>query len=270
MAESQVIRPEEIELLRSFRHQLRDVANTPQPTARLAVAPDVPELRSLAVFPGAFNPPTEAHLALAHAAREAGFDGVCFALGSVILAKPATKGLIQEDRLLLLHQLARQEPGLGVLIHNRGLYADQAEAVRRILPDLDDLAFLVGTDKLVQLFDPAFYDDMDRALERFFLVARLLVAPRADVDDQALHKVTSHPLYRRFTARVGELSLGPHWMHLSSTAVRERLERGEDTSGELPGDVRRFLLRTRPFAPDRSIYEKRCARIREADGASRR
>src|SRR5262249_60555782 len=86
------------------------------PTARIITA--TPAVGSLAVMPGAYNPPTRAHLALADAARDRGFGAVLFALGTTTLDKRET-GLALEERLQLLPEIAESRDRLrGVLQHH--------------------------------------------------------------------------------------------------------------------------------------------------------
>ena len=244
-----------------FRGEIEAVTRSPRPLARVLVPRgETSPLRSLAVMPGAYNPPTLAHLALAHAAGGLGFERVFFSLGSRILDKTET-GLALEDRLALLVGLAGDEPGLGVVVQNRGLYAEMAEALRDAFPACEDLAFVVGMDKIPQLFDPRYYDDMPGSLATLFSRARFVVAPRGAEGRDALERRLAEPAALPFAERFEWLDFDPRWREQSATAVREELERGEHVDTLLPPAVAAFVRETGAFRePDR--YAARVARLR--------
>jgi nicotinamide-nucleotide adenylyltransferase len=220
-----------------WRATIAEVAAGPEPTARVLTPQTT--TRSLAVLPGAYNPPTRAHLTLAESARARGFETVLFSLGTVTVDKPES-GLRLEERVQLLVEVAR-ESGFGVVLVNRGLYAEQAEALRRSLNDVERLAFVIGMDKVAQIFDGRYYTDRDRALGALFERAELLVAARGDLDHAALEGLLREPPARAFAHRIEWLDLDPRVREVSSTAVRERLARGEPASEWLPPTVDRYL-----------------------------
>ena len=106
-------------------------------------------------------------------------DAVSFVLGTVTVDKTVT-GLSLDDRLLLLSLLVEGHPAFELAVINRGLLVDQANVVRKALPALKGLWFVVGFDKIVQIFDPRYYSDRDAALGRLFDLAAFFVAPRGD------------------------------------------------------------------------------------------
>jgi len=226
----------------AWKNAVEAVRASQHPTARLITA--TPAVGPLAVMPGAYNPPTRAHLALAEAARTRGFDVVLFSLGTVTLDKPET-GLALHERLQLLAKIAEGREGLGVVLQNRGLYAEQAEALRA-LPGVDQVTFVVGMDKVEQIFDRAYYRDFAGTLERLFAGARLLVAARGTLDRRAFDARLAAEPARRFVDRIDWLALDPRWRPISATAVRERLARGEIPREWLPEAVEHYLRRRDP------------------------
>lgn len=203
-------------------------------------------LPAIAVVAGAFNPPTLAHLALARAARDQGFDPVVFSLGLVTLDKAET-GIPLAERLALVAALAAREDRMGVVVQNRGLYADQAAAIRTLFTQIEDVAFVVGTDKVPQIFDRRYYDDFESSLASLFASARFLVAPRGGADHSALANLLARPPADRFADRFRWLDLDRRWRDVSATTVCARLARGEDVSSWVPSEVMEFLHRTPTF-----------------------
>lgn len=233
--------------LRALRRTLSDLDPTRPPALGWIVPP--PEASSgLALLPGSFNPPTNAHLALAEAARrDAGVDWVGYLLATRTVNKEQIEGADLADRLLLLEYIARARPGEGVTVVNRGLYVDQARIVRTARPTLRELTFVVGFDKIVQIFDPRYYDDYTAALDTLFSLASFLVAPRAGAGADELQSLLATPAVRRYADGVRPLALAPRYQDQSSTRVREQLARGLD-SAEVPPLVRRFHAATGAYA----------------------
>lgn len=216
----------------------------PRAASTIEVLDDVDGCSSIALLPGSFNPPTAAHLLLAERARRAGFDCVAFVLARATAGKDPG-GLIPEDRLAAMRMSCSD--GLTVAVCSRGLYADQAEAVAEAFPGAE-VTFLVGSDKVAQIFDPSWYDDRDASLERLFTVARILVSPRAD-DGGKVRDLLAAPENRAFAGRIEILPLHPAVSDLSSTRVRGLLQSGADPSRLVPPAVAGFLAETRAFAP---------------------
>jgi nicotinamide-nucleotide adenylyltransferase len=207
----------------------------------------------LGVLAGSFNPMTLAHTALAgRALTEGGLDAVAFALSVRIVDKERVTGAALEDRLLALELYVQRHPEYAVLVLNRGLYVDQAVALRAAFPALRELAFIVGYDKAVQIFDPRYYADRDAALERLFALATLLVAPRAGQGQAALAALLARPENRRFAGAVRWLPLPAAYMALSSTQVRQEAGSAAEVEA-VPVETRALLAATRVYAPPRRL-----------------
>jgi hypothetical protein len=125
---------------------------------------------AVGVYPGTFNPPTVAHLAIAEAARQ---QGRLARLDLVVSRQPLGKdpaGPPLERRLEVLHAIAATRPWLGVCLTHQRLIADVAAGYD---------AVVLGADKWLQINDPAWYagslsarDDTLARLPRLLLVAR--------------------------------------------------------------------------------------------------
>lgn len=156
----------------------------------------------IGVYPGSFNPPTIAHLAIAEAACRAGHLD---RLDLVVSEQPLGKGAVTvpslEDRLSVLTALSATRPWLGLRRTTDQLLADIAAGAD---------ALVLGADKWAQVQDPAWYGGSASA--RDAAVARLplvLVAPRPPF-----------PLPQPVEGRVLILTLASEHEEVSSTAVR--------------------------------------------------
>jgi nicotinamide-nucleotide adenylyltransferase len=194
----------------------------------------------IGLLPGSFNPPTDAHVALAAAGRAARLDAVVYVLSKVTVNKEQVSGIQLADRLELLRRIAEPTKD-GVAFANRGLYVDLVGALRRVLPRAQELVFLVGFDKIVQIFDPRYYDDRDAALTVLFERASFFVAPRGEADERDLAVLLNERANRRFRDRVRAVQLPEEYREASSTRVR----RGE--AEDVPAVVADYLERYRPF-----------------------
>jgi Cytidylyltransferase-like len=128
-------------------------------------------MAGVGAYPGSFNPPTVAHLAVAEAAiGRAGLVRVDFVVSRRTLGKETVEGPDLEDRLAVLEAMARTRPWLGVLVTESQLIVDVAEGYD---------AVIVGADKWAQVVDPVWYGGSatarDAAVSR---LPRLLLAPR--------------------------------------------------------------------------------------------
>ena len=217
----------------------------PDGPPRLQTLRGAPAFGALALLPGSFNPPTSAHLLLAERARREGFACVLFVLARSTVAKEQN-GLISEDRLTALRFIA-QRAGMGVAICSAGLYADMADAAALLYPGTE-IAVLVGSDKVAQIFDPSFYSDRDETLDELFTRARLIVAPRTDEGDR-VREILERPENQRWGHRVSVLPLHPAVSDLSSTRVRGLLQSGAEPTGLVPSAVATFLADVSAFAP---------------------
>lgn len=222
--------------------QLLDAAD-PNEAPSLRTLRPLPRCSSIALLPGSFNPPTAAHMLLAERARSEGFDAVIFLLARQTSGK-AHFGLALEDRLMALHAMASGPFGVGVCSH--GLYADQAAAASRAFAGAE-ISFLVGSDKVLQIFDDTWYPDRDAALRRLFDVASVIVAPRSD-QSEALADALAEDRNRAFADRIEVLRLHPAVGDLSSTRVRGLLRSGADPNGLVPPVIADLIEQTRAFA----------------------
>ncbi len=148
-------------------------------------------------YPGSFNPPTVAHLAVAEAAvRQAGLDRVDLVLSRVTLGKEHLDAPGVDERRAVLEAVAASRDWLGVAVTDARLIVDAAAGYD---------AVIMGADKWAQVLDARWYEGSEAA--RDAAVARLprvLVAPRAG----------DRP------AGVELLDLPDHLGEVSATAVR--------------------------------------------------
>jgi hypothetical protein len=151
-------------------------------------------------YPGTFNPPTIAHLAIAQAARDQGaLDHLDLVVSTVPLGKDPT-GPPLETRVSVLEAIAATRPWLGVRITERQLIAEVAAGYD---------AVVVGVDKWLQIVDPEWYGGSVAARDQ--AVARL---PRVLVVARPPDPLPELP------PGAVVLAIGPEFDGVSSSAAR--------------------------------------------------
>lgn len=218
------------------------------PQALIVPGSPVPEDK-IVVFPGSFNPPTTAHLALLKQAwqyaREHGPMQIYAAISKHTTDKERVQRPLLLDRIILLETLLRHHlRHTGIMLFNRGLYVEQAEAVHSAFPRVTRLYFLVGFDKIVQIFDPRYYEDRDLALHELFDLAEFLVAPRGEAGPVALTNLLEQPENRQFARNIHGLPLSAAYRDISSTRIRQSPTAYEQ---EVPPEVLRFMRETHAY-----------------------
>jgi hypothetical protein len=151
------------------------------------------------IYPGTFNPPTTAHLAVAHAALvQRRLDRVVLAVSVRPIDKEHVERPTLEDRLTVLRAEATASGGrLDVVVTEHRLLVDIARGYD---------VLVMGADKWLQVIDPRYYDDDPAARDAAVAaLPELAIAPRAGLEVPAAHR----------------LDIEPEHAVVSSTAVRE-------------------------------------------------
>lgn len=234
--------------LRLIQDQL-DQLHVNAPPRALLVPESPGPARRVIVFTGSFNPPTLAHLAMLKQARYYAQAhppmSVYAAFTKLTVDKESVEYPLLLDRIALLQRILRtREPHTGIMLFNRGLYVEQAQAIRASFSHVRRVFFLIGFDKVLQIFDPHYYKDRDAALEELFAQAELLVAPRGDEGVRELEDMLAHPENQRFARYVHALPLSSSYRNMSSTRVREK---DPLALHEVPQEVRQFMRETRAY-----------------------
>lgn len=148
----------------------------------------------VAAYPGTFDPPTIAHLAVAEAAwRACGVDRVELVLSLDPIGKAGATPI--EARVAALEAVVAGRAWLGVAVSEHRLIADVAAGYDVVV---------MGADKWAQVLDPSYHPSEDHWRASLERLPRVAVARRGD-----------HPI--EGDVLVLDVDLG----EVSSTAVRE-------------------------------------------------
>ncbi len=169
----------------------------------------------IGVYPGSFNPPTTAHLAIAEAAlRTHRLQRIDLTVSTRALAKEAVAHPRFDHRIEVLRRATSGFDWLGVRVTEHQLLVDIAAGYHILI---------VGADKWSQIQDPAWYGDdasaRDAAIASLPTVA---VAPRHDLPTPAGLIL---PVSERLTASVSSTEARAGNLDMMVEAARDFAER---------------------------------------------
>jgi nicotinic acid mononucleotide adenylyltransferase len=197
---------------------------------------------NLLCFSASFNPLTAAHVWLIHEARHIlPPDEVLLLLARANVDKPL-EGFPLERRLGLLVRFAESHPAFSVAACSHGRFVDKAEAIRPHYPARTRLAFIVGFDTLVRLFDPKYYADLNASLSALFGASEFIAANRAPDPPEAVASFLTRPDVAPYAHRIRVIQLPARIAAMSASEVRARLARGEPITGLVPPEIHPFLI----------------------------
>jgi hypothetical protein len=170
---------------------------------------------AVGAYPGTFNPPTVAHLAIAEAARRQGrLDRVDLIVSRLPLGKNPVQPSL-ERRMTVLEAIAANRPWLGVRLTDQQLIADVSAGYD---------AVVLGADKWEQINDAGWYTGSGAARDATLArLPRLLLVPRPPHDLPAilppdaliLEVDADHRSVSSTEARAGR----PEWMAPEASAA---------------------------------------------------
>jgi nicotinate-nucleotide adenylyltransferase len=178
----------------------------------------------LGVFPGTFNPPTRAHVALARAAL-ARVDEALFVLPQRFPHK-TYEGAGFEDRVRMLQAALADEPRFSIGASQGGLFIDIVRECREAYGPAAELFFLCGRDaaERVVTWDYGRPGAFQEQLREY----QLLIAPRQGGYETPpeLHGAGIHIL-----------TVEDRYADLSASDVRSRLRNGEPWEHLVPPQI---------------------------------
>ena len=179
---------------------------------------------AVGLLPGAFNPPTIAHVALIEAAAGQVDQVVCVLPRE--FPHKQYEGARLEQRLQMLDRLAASAHPFLVAVADGGLFIDMARECRAALGSSVDVAFLCGRDAAERII--AWDYGRPGAIEAMMQEFRLLVADRGGRFDPPAD----------LARRCARLHVPFDVDSVSSTEVRSRIAGGESWRDLVPHAIR--------------------------------
>jgi nicotinate-nucleotide adenylyltransferase len=168
---------------------------------------------TLGILSGTFNPPTEAHLALAEAGLTA-CEEVVFVMPRVFPHKP-WEGATPEQRLAMLEAAVRCEPRYSIACTEGGLFIEIAQECRAVYGARTTLKFLCGRDAAERMVNWDY--GRPGAIGEMLAEFELLVAGRQG----------GYEPPPELQSRIHPLRLAGDYEEVSATEVRRRMASGE-------------------------------------------
>lgn len=193
--------------------------------------------KRLGIFSGSFNPLTLAHAKMIEdTITRYQLDELLLLLAKANVDKTVF-GLPLAARLLTLKKYTEDHQRFSVGVSSHGRYIDKVTALKTISPLGTEFYFIVGYDTLVRIFDPKYYTDFHSELDELFKTARFVVANRAEADGETIESFMAQPEIHRYASYVSYILLPDVYAYMSSTEVRELLERGEAIEHLVPTSI---------------------------------
>jgi nicotinamide-nucleotide adenylyltransferase len=220
-----------------LEHQLALLRAVTDPTLILR-SPRVPfDPVSVGLLSSSFDPMTIGHAALARAAgARVGLVVFTYSVRTMTKDAGTPEPLLPElDRIAGLEAFCRDKHGFAVGLCSHGLLVEQVTAARALFPGAR-LSVVMGSDKLLQLFEPRWYQDPEAALDALFSEADVLYAVRAG-QEVPVNELLGQHRARRWRERVRPLDVPADVAAISSGLIRELHRRGEDVRRLVPPEV---------------------------------
>jgi nicotinamide-nucleotide adenylyltransferase len=196
--------------------------------------------RKLGVFPGSFDPLTEAHIEVIAEARKYELGEILLVLDIVNIDK-STFGASLEDRLLMLLLFFAGDEEISVALSSHGLFLDKVGALQGKYPPATGIVYLVGYDTIVRILDKKYYRDREAALTELFADSEFLVAGRSGAEEQAVADLLEREENRRFGHKIKAIKITSFASTISATEVRQRTRKGEPITGLVPVAIARLI-----------------------------
>ena len=188
-----------------------------------------------------FNPLTVAHIWLIQeASRIFSPDEILLVLACTNVDK-SVEGFPLKRRLDLLARFVESRPTFSVAACSHGRFVDKVEAIRLHYPSGTRLAFIVGFDTLVRLFDAKYYADLNTALSTLFEASEFIAANRAPDPPEAVASFLGRPDVAPYAHRIHMIQIPPEIAAMSATEVRARLARREPVTDLVPPEIQPWL-----------------------------
>ena len=184
----------------------------------------------VAVFPGAWNPPTVAHEAIARATLQWA-DEVVWILPRVFPHK-TFEGATFDARRRMLRELAKSGKQFSAAVSDGNLHYEIAAEARAAYPHSAEVALVCGRDAVERIATwdygrPGVFEDLVSAHP-------ILVAARRGEYQAA----------EGFERRIIPLDLGGDFDEISSTVIRQRIAEGGDWRHLVPGVIAEIVAET--------------------------
>ncbi|MDE0299237.1 MAG: nicotinate-nicotinamide nucleotide adenylyltransferase [Candidatus Poribacteria bacterium] len=201
--------------------------------------------KRLGIFSGSFNPLTVAHVKMIEDSQaQFGLEEILLCLAKSNVDK-SVFGFSLADRLLMLKIYAVQRDDFSVAACSHGRFVDKLSAIKTTYPPRTSFHFITGIDTLIRLFDSKYYTDMHAELKSLFDQCDFITANREEYSADTIRRFLSTPEVGRYACNIKVIELPTDYAAISSTDIREQLERGAPVENLVPSAIFDYIKSTR-------------------------
>ena len=201
--------------------------------------------KRLGIFSGSFNPLTVAHAKMIEDSQaQFGLEEILLCLAKSNVDK-GVFGFSLADRLLMLKRYATQHDEFSVAACSHGRFVDKLRTIKRAYPTETSFHFITGFDTLIRLFDAKYYIDMHAELKSLFDQCDFITANREEYNADTIRRFLSTPEIRRYACNIKVIELPTDYAAISSTDIREQLERGGSVENLVPSAISEYIRSAR-------------------------
>ena len=175
-----------IRMSRMYSTHLQSFIHSPETFRILNLSSTPPNESALYILDSSFNPPTNAHLALALSSLSRNKRSTVLLLLAIQNADKQPKPASFEHRLEMMDLLAKKIESTSsatafVALSKHARFVDKAKDVSISFPLIKEVVWLVGYDTLIRILDKKYYSStLEESLREFWERNRLVCAIRGD------------------------------------------------------------------------------------------
>ncbi len=208
------------------------------------------ERKRLGIFSGSFNPLTVAHAKMIEDSQaQFGLEEILLCLAKANVDK-GVFGFSLADRLLMLKRYAMQHDEFSVAACSHGRFVDKLRAIKRSYPARTSFHFITGFDTLIRLFDSKYYTDTHAELKSLFDQCDFITANREEYNADTIRRFLSTPEVGRYACNIKVIELPNDYATISSTDIREQLERGGSVENLVPSAISDYIKSAKERSSD--------------------
>src|SRR5256885_1509424 len=165
--------PQAIRMSRKYSTHLQSFINSPETFQILNLSSPSPNESALYILDSSFNPPTNAHLALALSSLSQTKPSTVLLLLAIQNADKQAKPASFEHRLEMMDLLAKKIESTSsatalIALSKHARFVDKAKDVGISFPLIREIVWLVGYDTLIRILDKKYYSrTLEESLKEF-------------------------------------------------------------------------------------------------------
>lgn len=203
--------------------------------------------KKILFFPLTGNPPTLAHRKILESAKDVFCPDEVVIMVDLQHADKLPEEATLPERIEMVRRNFEGIKPISIAIVEKGLFVEKVKILKSFYGG--EITFLTGMDAMERILDPSFYRDPHSDWKYLFENSRFIVAERGEMDEEWLKGVFRSRGLERWLEKILIIKTPPDVKEISSTEIRRRIKRKEDTASLLHPSVEEFIM-------ERKIYRR--------------